>query len=252
MIDLRRQWEELLEQSTTNKTLKQLRSKYRGAIRKQDSFLEGVRGEGLDDSYKLAMKQKSQQGIESKLFQKGVRTNLASRNGLIGRLRDPDTLGRLKKVLPEADLNKFDTAVQVENVISDTAKALQRGLDRLEGGVAAQTVGGKTRAKPESIIEALSGKRAYSPIGGVFLLGNEALEAINRTDLPEAVTTRITQYLTKTGPDGERFIQEILDSDLPKYQKEKVFRALRKTMLNAMATGTVATGTTVQDAMSGT
>jgi hypothetical protein len=251
LLDLRQQWQDLLEKSTTSKTLKKLRGDYRNIIRKQGALEKGLMGEGLDDSYRLAKVQGGQKGIEPKIFQKGVRTNLAAKNGLLGRLKDPDTMRRLKKILPDADINKFETAVKVENIISDTATSLKRGLDHLEGSVAPQTLGGKTQAKPESIIEALSGKRAYSPIGGVFLIGNEALEAINRTDLPDATVKRVAQLITQSGEDADKFVQELLRTDLPKYQKEKVFRTMRKTMLNAIGVGSAAAGTSsLQDAMS--
>jgi hypothetical protein len=251
LLDLRQQWQELLEESTDNKTLKKLRGNYRDVIRKQTAFEKGLIGEELDDSLRLALTQRGQKGIEPKLFQKGIRTNLAAKNNLLSRLKTPEVQLRLEKILPDADINKFETAVKVENIISDTATSLKRGLDRLEGSVAPQTLGGKTQSQPESIIEALSGKRAYSPIGGAFLLGNEALEAINRTDLPDATIKRLSEVMTMTGEDADRFVQELLDIDIPKYQKEKIFRTMRKTMLNAIGVGSAAAGTSsLQDAMS--
>lgn len=249
--NLKHQFDDILAESTTDPTLRKLRKDYSKANKRRSSFESGVTGEGLENDLKLLQQSGKRTGKQGALFAEGTRGNLASGNNLMTRLQNPDTMRRLKTILPEADINKFETAVQVENIVKNTSDTIDTGLDYLNGRISKETFEGKIQARAMSVLETMSGKRAYSPIGGVFLLGNEVLEAMGRTDLPEPVIERVASMVTRTGDDANVLLKQLVEIDIPKFQKEKVLRTMKRVLTNAAGIGAAATPASLQEALSG-
>jgi hypothetical protein len=251
-VELYSRFNDFLVDSTSDPTLKALRDQYRIIGREQAALQEGFMAKGLEDSKSLVESLASKGTTnETDLYRKGVQGNLASKGNLQGRLSEGDTLSRYDKIAGNTDETEaFSKAVAKENTISETAKRVQKGLNQLYGDTAGGTLGGKTQKRAETIMEAIVGKRAYSIPGAGWLLSNEVLESVNRTDLPEAVSVRIAEMLTKSGDDGTKFLQDLLASDLPKYQKQKAAEAVARGVRNVRATALAAGASTgIQSAL---